>query len=345
MQSAQDYLKTINSFDLQFSHAFNDIFAMDIDAELGNVNDVIVSGMGGSDFGGRTALGVFGDDKLLVPLRVLNDYELPAYADEKTLVILSSNSGSTEEVLFIEKQAIERGCKIFGITTGKDLGASIQAKKFAGYIYDPIYNYSASPRTSIGYSVGATIGLLSKLKLLNFTKEEADQTAAYMKSFTQQLEADDSMQKKLSEMLVDGIPVIISADHLRSATFIWRNFMNETAKHTGFVMEIPNLNHHFLEGFAYPKTQKDSFLLIYVNSPLFNDRVKTRFNVTRGVTQKFEIPDFLIETKGTNKFNDFWEIVIIGGLVSYNLSQIHGVNPATNELVDFLKQSLGKPNL
>jgi glucose/mannose-6-phosphate isomerase len=60
--------------------------------------NVIVAGMGGSAIGGEL-LKDWARNKTNVPIEVSREYSLPAYANEKTLVLVTSYSGGTEEAL------------------------------------------------------------------------------------------------------------------------------------------------------------------------------------------------------------------------------------------------------
>ncbi len=60
--------------------------------------NVIVAGMGGSGIGGEL-LKDWAKKQAAVPIEVNSEYELPEYADKKTLVFVTSYSGDTEETL------------------------------------------------------------------------------------------------------------------------------------------------------------------------------------------------------------------------------------------------------
>src|ERR1700694_5094672 len=60
------------------------------------IQNVAIAGMGGSGIAGDLALGVW-RERLHHPVSVLRDYYLPGWVGEKSLVILSSYSGETEE--------------------------------------------------------------------------------------------------------------------------------------------------------------------------------------------------------------------------------------------------------
>ena len=53
-----------------------------------------------------------------MPIEVNREYKLPAYADKKTLVLVSSYSGDTEETLSTFLDALKRKCMIYCVTSG-----------------------------------------------------------------------------------------------------------------------------------------------------------------------------------------------------------------------------------
>jgi glucose/mannose-6-phosphate isomerase len=56
---------------------------------VNNYQNIVIGGLGGSGIGGRIARLAF-MQQMPVPVEVFSEYGLPAYANEKTLVILCS---------------------------------------------------------------------------------------------------------------------------------------------------------------------------------------------------------------------------------------------------------------
>src|SRR3990170_4019237 len=75
-------------------------------------DNVIVAGMGGSAIGGEL-LKDYARSQAPVPIEVSKDYTLPAYADSKTLVLVVSYSGDTEESLSAFLDATKRQCMVY----------------------------------------------------------------------------------------------------------------------------------------------------------------------------------------------------------------------------------------
>jgi len=77
------YLESIFSFHKQFLTAFKETQKINLSEDIDEIREVVVSGMGGSAFGGRIVKSAFLDDKLLAPLDIAHRYELPVDENKK----------------------------------------------------------------------------------------------------------------------------------------------------------------------------------------------------------------------------------------------------------------------
>ena len=339
-----DYLVSIKSFHKQFLTAYKGAYHTMVSTKhnLMNASDIVIAGMGGSSFGGRILLSAFGDNNLIVPVRLATGYSLPAYADEKTLVVITSYSGNTEEEFEIFKEARSRGCKIVCISSGGKLSKIVTEGKIPGYIFDTKHGSAHVPRTGIGYIAGSTLGMLSALGYINFTQKEAEGLYNHIDNFVKMVSKDDRTPTMLTQKFIDKMPVFIAAEHLYYGAHIWRNFLNETAKSMGFVQQIPYMNHHFLDGLEHPHDIKERMVFVFIKSKLYYPRNIKRMEITRDIIKKRGMMDISLSLSGTNKLYELWEVIVMGCLVSYNLAKIYGADPSTNEMVDYLKESLDR---
>ena len=106
---------SLNDFTSQIKFVLNTYHNHSLNAS--NFSNIVIGGLGGSGIGAQITKAWF-FDKLPIPLETVADYNLPAYCDSKTLVILNSYSGNTEETLSLFSEAKEKGCKIICIASG-----------------------------------------------------------------------------------------------------------------------------------------------------------------------------------------------------------------------------------
>jgi glucose/mannose-6-phosphate isomerase len=89
--------------------------------KAGEIRSLIVTGIGGSAIGGDLVRSIAGP-QLHVPLLVNRDYDLPGFADARSMVFVCSYSGNTEETLSAYLQACRAKSSIVCITSGGKLG-------------------------------------------------------------------------------------------------------------------------------------------------------------------------------------------------------------------------------
>lgn len=340
--SKQAYLESLKNLDKQFIEAFHYCYNLKIPDGFKNISDVVIAGMGGSIFGGLAVKEGFAADKLFLPVTLISDYALPEYADEKTLVICSSYSGNTEETLSIYEEAASRGCCVFGLTSGGQLADFIRQgdDRVFGYIFSNKYNPSGVPRVGIGYTIGATIGVLANLGFLDIKVTEIEDLATYVNLFINKIAAEEVLISQISLKVFEKIPVFVGAEHINAATHIWRNFYNETAKSMAFNLNLPDMNHHFLDGLEYPSHIKDTHVFVFANSTLYNERTKKRVEISRSIIKKAGIDEFSITLHGKTRIKEIFELIIIGSFISLYIAEQNNEDPSTNEKVDYLKSAL-----
>lgn len=109
---------TVGSTELavqQFAAAWEQVQKLPIHEDYSNVKAIVFCGMGASIYGALVVKALEGAG-FAYPTEIVTDYHLPAYVDSNTLVVLTSYSGSTEEVLSCAQEAKEKGAKMVVLT-------------------------------------------------------------------------------------------------------------------------------------------------------------------------------------------------------------------------------------
>lgn len=124
---------------------------------------IFITGMGGSGIAGRFTMEImkkYGK----IPVFVSNTYEIPAWIDDKTLSIVSSYSGNTEETLAAFNSLRYSDSKIITITSGGQLLKNSLANNIE---HIKIPGDWPAPRACLGYSLIFQLYILYKLEILN----------------------------------------------------------------------------------------------------------------------------------------------------------------------------------
>lgn len=332
----KNVLGSVEMFPDQCEQVWSDARALDFPSEYRNVQNVVFSGMGGSALGAHFVLSVF-KNQLNLPFYLNSSYELPKFTSDRTLVILSSYSGSTEETLSSAEESFEKNSKITGLTTGGNLQGFFEEKDLPFLRIDPRFNPSGQPRLGTGYSILGLTSILTKLKILNMS--DAD-----VKTAVQLLRSSKDDAKKLAidiaQKLKDRIPLIITSDSLNGVAHILRNQLNECSKSFAAYSYIPELNHHLMEGLKNPKDKK--LVALFLNSNFSKNKIKKRTILTEDVVEKNEINCLKIEAKGNSVFEQALYFVFLGGLLSFYLAILYEIDPSKIPWVDYFKEELSK---
>ena len=334
-------LASIEALPNQIMEAWDEARAVRMPASYSDACAVAVAGMGGSALGAHIARSVYGRE-LGLPFSITNHYELPV-VDPATLVILSSYSGNTEEVLAAGKQALKVKAKVAVATSGGALADWSRRHKIPGYVFTPAHNPSGQPRTGLGYGVFGFLGLLHAAGLLRIRQAEivAAVAAAHaaVNRFGASVPASRNPAKRLARALADSGALIVSAEHLSGNGHALQNQIHETGKHFAAWFDLPELDHHLLEGLTHPSGKK--LHAVFLSSRKYHPRVRARIPITADVLKRQGVSATMFVPGETTLLGEAVETLVFGGYVSFYLAMLHGENPSLVPWVDSLKRMLG----
>lgn len=310
-----------------------------------DLKNIVICGMGGSTYGARIVKSLYdGAEMSKVPVELANNYWLPGYVSEKTLVILSSYSGNTDETLSAAKQARERGAKIIGLTSGGVLSKFLTSHGYPSYIFNPAYNPSAQPRIGVGYMVMGLIGILAKLGIIPVAAVEVEKIITFLQEQTvllaENIITSANPAKQMAIKIKDKIPVIIVADFLEGGAYAIRNPFHETAKQFALYFTVPELNHHLLEGLSFPEEVKKILHFIFFQSKIYDKRNYRRLELTSKIIEKNHISSESSHLIGHSSLAQTMELIQWGAWVTFYLAMLHDIDPSEVPYVDYFKKQL-----
>ena len=336
---------TIRAYPLQIKQAWEEIKSIYIPEEYQNVENVILCGMGGSALGGRIIDALI-QERLRVPFEIYTEYHVPNYVNEKTLVIASSYSGNTEETINATYEALNKGAKVFGAVTGGKLAEIFKENKIPSYVFNPKHNPSDQPRMGLGYACGIILSLLTKLKLIQVLEEEVEEAVNKMNELLTEYNENSPSHKNLAfsyaQKLKDKIPVFIASEHLVGAAYSNKNQINENSKTFALLFDIPELNHHLLEGLIHPAKIRHLIQFIFIKSDLYSERVLKRYPITQDVMEKNGFDVHVYSPSSEKKLTQVFETLIFGSMTSYYLARDYKLNIVEIPWVDYFKEKMSK---
>lgn len=228
-------------------------------------NNIVIGGLGGSGIGGRIVKSLFAHE-MPIPVETIADYTVPAYVNEKSLVILASYSGNTEETLTMYDEVKKRGSKMLTLSTG----GKLKELALADGQYFLQVEAGFQPRMALGFSLTLLIQIFAELierdvqAELKHLVETFATSASFEQSAQDIFEAIKSKTKSKFVVLTDG--------PMESVGIRFAQQVQENAKHECFQHVLPEMNHNVIE--SYYGTLDTVFFLI---DSLQNERVSSRF--------------------------------------------------------------------
>lgn len=297
---------------------------------------LLIVGMGGSRLPADILINCLAD-KILIPITIISDYSLPEkLLKPDTMVVAMSYSGETEEVLSAVEQAKQNKVDVYTISAGGQL-AKVPA--VSNIVFTTTDNQSQQPRYGVGYMLGALLGLMQSLKVVDLSLKEIKESLALTAKEGKKIK---NQMLKLIPDCYKKIPVLVASEHLSGLTLMMQNQIHETAKNFACQFVLPNLNHHLLEGLAVPKNNNKNFHFILFNSDLYHPRNQQRIKLTLQIIKKQGFSGQVLKLTNNNKLTQALALLLVAGNLSLGLAKYNKVDPKIVPWVDYFKKSLAQ---
>jgi glucose/mannose-6-phosphate isomerase len=306
-----------------------------------DIDKVVILGMGGSAIGGDLLRSLVALESP-IPIFVQRDYELPLLVDGRTLVIASSYSGDTEEVLSAFTQALGTGAKNVVITTGGKLLTTARHHGVPAFVFQ----YEGEPRAALGYSIMPLLAIAEKAAVVGDKSDEVQEAIAVMEALAKRIDETvplaDNPCKQLAEKLNDRLPVIYGAGILTEVAHRWKTQLNESSKVWCFYEELPEANHNAIVSYALPKSIASSTFVVFLRGPAIHPRVLLRYDFTRSALEEAGVESTVIDAEGESSLAQMMSTILFGDWLSLYLAILGNVAPAPTTVIDELKAWLAK---
>jgi glucose/mannose-6-phosphate isomerase len=306
------------------------------------IENIVISGMGGSAVGGNI-LTSYLNRSLKIPCVVNRNYLLPGFAAEKTLTIIISYSGNTEETLSSLNDGYKRGSKIIAIASG---GA---AEEFCSEKGIPLIKIrrGMQPRESLGYLFFPLLILMEKIGFVEGQEKEISETIEMLKilskSYSPEMIETENDAKMLSIAIHGKIPLIYGVQDITDSIALrWKCQFNENSKVPAFCSVFPELNHNEIEGWDMHHEFGYKFFIIILRSEDENDRISRQIEITKSLLSDRVSGLREVWGKGKGRLSEIFSLIYLGDFASYYLAILNGVDPTPVRNIERLKKQLKK---
>jgi glucose/mannose-6-phosphate isomerase len=292
----------------------------------GKFENIIVSGMGGS---------IWPTDILTtwinmeIPIYTNRTYNLPPQTNSKTLLVFSSYSGNTEELIYSYKEALKKGYSTISITSGGKLKKLCEKNKTPLVLLPS----GLQPRMATGYLFSALAGILFKAGLIN-------------KKLTQEiLDLDKKLEpkkfekkgKQIAKKLFKKVPIIYTPDRFKSIGYVWKIKFNENSKIPAFTNYFSELNHNEMNGWQNPLGK---FFVVILRDLKDHPRMLKRIKLTANLLKSKKIDLEIIDIPKGNMLSRIFNTLLLADWISYYLALEYKIDPVKVKMVEEFKKRL-----
>lgn len=302
----------------------------------GRYRNIVISGLGGSAISGNF-LQNFLKDELTVPLVVNRNYSLPRFANEDTLLIVSSYSGNTEETISVLQEGLSRGCGILCLTTGGKIG-EIAASN--GLPVVPLQE-GFQPRFAFGTSF---FSLLKAFQQIGLAADHTPFVESIIKMW--RLAGEEYMEKRniafqIAEMTVGAVPIILSvADYNDSIGVRMKAQFNENAKVHAFSSVFPEHNHNEIIGWETAREEQMASVTIALTDPGYHPQVKKRFDIVSSLIAKTGCRVVPLASEQASFKERLCDMIYLADWITCYAAVLRGKDPGEIDYIHLLKKEL-----
>jgi glucose/mannose-6-phosphate isomerase len=299
---------------------------------------LVVAGMGGSAIGGELARAILGDHASR-PVLGARAYGLPPWTTQDSTVLCASYSGDTEETLGCYEAAGVIGARRVVVTSG---GKLAQQAREDGVPVVPVAG-GFQPRAAVAYMTVAALEVAALCGVGPRLNSEIDVAADHLEELVVEWGpegAEDNPAKTLARALSGSVPIVAGAGLTTPIAYRWKTQINENAKTPAYALELPELDHNEVEGWA-SASEFGRFSAVFLDDADTHPRVKERIELTGRAIESGAVGVHRVESRGQTAVERVFSLVLLGDLLSVYLAALRGVDPAPVEAITRLKAELG----
>jgi glucose/mannose-6-phosphate isomerase len=297
---------------------------------------IILCGVGGS----ATSCDILSDvlyNYCSIPCYVVRGNNMPRTINRKSLVVVNSVSGNTQEAVSMMHEASERGSEVVSITSG---GKLKEKTAMEGHKTIDIPNLSL-PRAALPYLIIPGLSLIEGFLSKSFREEISFLDCSISRianNISIDIPYEHNVAKKIAGFIDNGFSFCFSSPSLTSVANRFKNSLNENAKVHCINESILEASHNEIVPFTFNRKAYTPTVLFvrWSHDPQIVSERFTKVGLFfKGIRQPF---------KELNMFNDDLLTAIISSIYILDYSTIymaiaHRIDPTPTPAIDILKKN------
>ncbi|MBA4717729.1 MAG: SIS domain-containing protein [Nitrosopumilus sp.] len=300
-----------------------------------NPTHLVFVGMGGSG----AICDIFSAilSKTNIHTEVVKGYHLPKTVDSKTLVIIASVSGDTDETLSVLSQAKNITKKIICFSSGGKMENFCKKNKIEFRKIPMIH----SPRASFVAYLYSMLKVL--LPILPIKKSNIHESIEGLKQISKKILINNLSEKNPSISLakwIKGIPIIYYPLGLQSAAIRFKNSLQENSKHHAITEDVIESCHNGIVSWE----KKSNITPILIQGKDDHVKTKQRWKIIKQYFKENDIEYKEIFSGEGDILTKLIQLVYLLDLSTIYLATIKRIDPSPVNSIDYIKRKLNKKN-
>ncbi len=274
---------------------------------------------------------------LAVPLTVRHDARLPAFVDGYSLVVALSSSPGCAETEAVIHDALALGAHVLAIGPAGDDGAPVVPSAAGGTVVRcPAVTGATSGRATLAGLVVPVLVALERLRLGRDWEPDVRSASAALAPRRTALLAPGALPSELARHIGRTFPLVYGSSGIGAvAARWWKDEVNRNAKSPAFAAEVPGLTYGELAGWGQSgDVTRQVLTLVELRHSGESRRTADLFAAVTASTDEVMADVLEVEATGDDDLTRFFDLALVGQLVSLHLAAMEGVDPGPTPALD-----------
>jgi glucose/mannose-6-phosphate isomerase len=320
----------IEGFPRQLLHAIELTRSFQLKKHRHQIHNIIISGLGGSGIGGHAVIELAAKE-LQVPVVVNNSYHLPHFASQHTLIVLSSYSGNTEEIIHVGKEVKAKHLEAICITSGGKLKELADSFGWQSLLIPP----GMPPRAGFGYSVLFQLFIFQQQGLISSEFVSKAQITADL--LTREQQEIKNLAQQVAANVKHKFIALFADQWFHSLVVRAKQQLNENSKSLCWANVFPEMNHNELVAW---RGNKENLSILFFRSTWENQRNQHRIAFSKEIIKGTGADVIELFAKGNSHFEQYFYHTHLTDWISFYLAEQQQFDPMEIDVLNQLKTYL-----
>ncbi|HVT41675.1 MAG TPA: SIS domain-containing protein [Acidimicrobiales bacterium] len=280
-------------------------------------------------------------NELAVPFVMVRGATAPRFVDDHTLAFSVSLPGEGDESSAAAAEAATRGAHVVTIGAAAEATAPSDAAHAARALSCAL-GASSTPRAELPAVTATVLAVLAECDLVPDPASSIAAAAGTLAARRDAWMAPGAAPEVLARRLGRTIPLVYGAEGPGAvAARWWKAGVNRNAKAPAFAASVPSVHFDELAGWGQSgDVTRQTMSLVLLRQPGEPASVAAHFAAVREATEEIMANVFEVDASGADDLARFFDLALLGELVSLHLAGREGVDPGPAPAVE---ESPGPP--